>query len=64
MSVSPDVGMAIAQEVFKIYVEAEAKMLQKVNRRLERNIKTEGWTERKFKDVSDLRADLERTLSG
>jgi len=64
MSVSPDVGMAIAQEVYKIYVEAEAKMLQKVNRRLERNIKTEGWNERKLQDVSDLRADLERTLSG
>lgn len=54
----------LAGKMLEIYEDAERRMLQGVSRRLARGVEANGWTERKYAEVSAARAEIEQTLAG
>jgi hypothetical protein len=61
-SVSPADFEAYAREVWAIYAEAEAIMLERVKRRLARGIEAPGWAEAKLAEITQLKREIEEVL--
>ncbi len=62
MAIRTDVNRKLVQEVLNIYLNAENKMLNKVNKRIKRGILIEGWNEKKYNDVLSLRIELQHAM--
>ena len=52
MAISTTINSLLADKVFMIYSNAESKMLDKVSKRIAKGITTEGWNEKKLKEMS------------
>jgi hypothetical protein len=61
--ISPDVAKEAIKVLYTTYRDAEELMLKKVTKRVNRGIKDEGWTERKFAEIQSLKRDVEKTLN-
>lgn len=53
---------ALGEQMLSIYEEAEQQMLQKVADRLARGVTQPGWAEKKLAQVSQVRAQLQKSL--
>lgn len=58
-----ELNQKLLEELLKIQIDAETKMLQKVANRVKRGITTTGWNEQKLQDVQLLRKEIEAILS-
>lgn len=64
MAVSPADAERLAQQVLKVYADAEAELLRILARNLENSIYDPHWAELKLLEISQLRRSVEKTLRG
>lgn len=62
MPISPAAAEQYAQEVRRLYAEAEQRMLAIVRKRLARGIDTDGWAEKKLREIVTLRREIDAEL--
>src|SRR5690625_2503715 len=62
MPISPADGERAAQEIRRIYAEAERIVTEKVARRIERGIEEEGWAEQKLAEIQQVRREVEAEI--
>lgn len=64
MAIDPSRALELASAIRELYATAETEMLIRVGRRLARGIDRPGWAEAKLAEVTALRAELERIVTG
>ena len=62
MAIDPQVNTILADRMYKIYAEAEQKMMLKVKNRVERGITEPGWAERKLKETRAMTGELHKLV--
>jgi len=62
MPISPAMAEAVAEEIRRIYAEAERIVMEKVARRVARGIDEEGYYERKLMELQALRREVEAEI--
>jgi len=60
MAIDPHFNQELADQAYTIYSNCEMQMMEAVRKRTERGITEPGWTERKQKEITVLRKDLEK----
>jgi len=63
MSISTEINKKLVTEMFNVYNNAEKIMLNKVTKRIKKGVTVPGWPEIKYKDITSLKNDIEKTLN-
>lgn len=58
MPVNPEINEKLLQEMYKIYSQAEQKILENVTKRVKRGITEQGANEQKLKDLQELKNEI------
>lgn len=59
MAINTDFNINVSQQLLQIYNNAETVMLERLKKRVDRNITNTGWTERKAQEITYFRNEVE-----